>query len=96
MATVFDRGNLRLYLNGQRQSVHQRRVGTPFSVVDAHRGTAVLGARSRTDVWQSGSTEDNFDGLIDDVRVYDVALSDAEITLLTVVSPHAAARSTDP
>lgn len=77
VAVVFDNGNVNLYLNA----------GTPatgtsaFTEVPSHANAAGFGATNGRDVFYNADGPANyFDGLLDDLRVYDQALNANQIT----------------
>jgi len=75
VAVSFDFGQLRLYLNGAAQDS----VMASFNMVGTHGNVSGIGARNDEDSFGNNSTGDYFGGLIDDVQIYDNALSVAEI-----------------
>jgi len=75
VAVSFDNGVLKLYVHGTEQSS----ITAGFTSATQHSNNAGLGARNAQDSFGNSSTGDYFGGLIDDVRIYDNALSAGEI-----------------
>jgi len=75
VAAVFDSGSLLLYMNGEQQAV----TAATFAAVGSHTSAAAIGARRGSDAFGTADNGDYFDGLIDDVRLYDNALTADEI-----------------
>jgi hypothetical protein len=84
-AVTFDNGSLRLYINGVERAL----ASANFTTVANHKDAAGIGARNSQDAFGKRGTGDYFGGLIDDVRIYDNALSPDEIKELTAVRPAA-------
>jgi hypothetical protein len=82
-AVTFDNGSLRLYINGEEQAS----ASAKFTKVGNHKDAAGIGVRNSQDAFGKRGTGDYFGGLIDDVRIYDNALSAEEIKELTAVRP---------
>ena len=82
-AVTFDNGSLRLYINGEEQAS----ASAKFTKVGGHKDAAGIGVRNSQDAFGKRGTGDYFGGLIDDVRIYDNALSADEIKELTAVRP---------
>jgi hypothetical protein len=75
VAVSFDSGPLKLYLNGVEVAA-----GTAsFTSVPSHTNAAGLGARNSQDAFGGSASGDYYGGLIDDVQMYDNALSAAQI-----------------
>jgi hypothetical protein len=68
---VFDGANIKLYVNGAPED------SKPFTSVWAGSGATAMGRG-----FYSGARADFWPGLIDEVRIYGRALSDAEIAAL--------------
>jgi len=77
VALIFDRGELKLYVNG----VQQAAVMADFGGVLSHSNTSTIGY-SEQDAFDSAGGF--FGGLIDDVRLYSHALTQSEIACLAV------------
>jgi len=75
VAVTFDNGLFKLYLNGAEQDS----ITAGFTIATAHSNAAGIGACNGQDAFGGSSTGDYFGGLIDDVQVYDNALSAGEI-----------------
>jgi len=75
VAAVFDSGSLLLYMNGEQQAV----TAATFATVGSHTSAAGIGARRLDGAFGTAGTGDYFGGLIDDVRLYDNALTADEI-----------------
>jgi len=73
VAGVFNNGSLKIYLNGAKQNEN---ADAPESM-PTNDQPLLIGRRTG-----SGTTRQDFNGKIDEVRVYDRALSDTEITEL--------------
>jgi hypothetical protein len=84
-AVTFDNGSLRLYINGVERAL----ASANFTTVANHKDAAGIGARNSQDAFGKRGTGDYFGGLIDDVRIYDNALSPDEIKELAAVRPAA-------
>ena len=84
-AVTFDNGSLRLYINGAERAS----ASANFTTVASHKDAAGIGARNSQDAFGKRGTGDYFGGHIDDVRIYDNALSADEIKELTAVRPAA-------
>jgi hypothetical protein len=82
-AVTFDNGSLRLYINGKEQAS----ASAKFTQVGSHTDAAGIGVRNSQDAFGKRGTGDYFGGLIDDVRIYDNALSADEIKEMTAVRP---------
>jgi len=78
VAITFDNGLFKLYLNGAEQDS----IMAGFTIATAHSNAAGIGARNAQDAFGNSSTGDYFGGLIDDVQVYDNALSASDIAAL--------------
>jgi hypothetical protein len=78
VAFVFDRGSLRLYVDG-RQKAEGR---APYDRVGTHIDEAGLGGRVGSDAFADGRDGHCFGGLIDEVRIYGRALSAEEVRQL--------------
>jgi len=74
-AATFDNGTLKLYVHGAEQASAL----AGFTMPTAHSNAAGIGARNGQDSFGGTATGDYFGGLIDDVRIYDNALSAEEI-----------------
>jgi len=86
VAVTFDNGSLRLYVNGAEEAA----ATAGFSTVPSHTNASGIGARNAQDAFGGGDfTGDYFSGLIDDVQMYDNALSAAEIAELLAGHPKA-------
>lgn len=79
VAAVFDRGTLRLYLDGEEAAV-TRDAG--FAVVPSHVGGSELGGNTTTTPWAYESEDKFFGGHIDATAVYRRALSPTDIEKL--------------
>lgn len=77
IATSFDNGRIELYINGNLEDSHNN-VG--FSQVSSHSGSAGLGASNSDNAFDE--VNNNFNGLIDDLFIYQFALSSSEIDQL--------------
>jgi hypothetical protein len=77
VAISFDNGVFKLYLNGKEVAS----TTTSFTSVPSHTNASGLGATNAGNAFIGATSGDNFGGLIDDVRMYDQALSAAEIRL---------------
>jgi len=75
VAAVFDSGSLLLYVNGEQQAV----TAATFTTVGGHTSAAGIGARRLDGPFGVAGTGDHFAGLIDDVRLYDNAVTADEI-----------------
>ncbi len=75
VAVTFDNGLFKLYVHG----VEQDSVTAGFTSATEHSNAPGIGARNGQDSFGGSATGDYFGGLIDDVRIYDNALSAAEI-----------------
>jgi len=75
VGATFDNGLFMLYLNGKEVDS----ITAGFTSATAHSNAAGIGARNGQDSFGGTGTGDYFGGLIDDVRVYDNALSVDEI-----------------
>ncbi|MBL7186878.1 MAG: LamG domain-containing protein [Phycisphaerae bacterium] len=75
VATTFDSGLFKLYVHGAEQDS----VTAGFTSSTQHSNDAGLGGRAAQDAFGNTATGDYFGGLIDDVRIYDNALSAGEI-----------------
>jgi hypothetical protein len=75
VAATFDNGLFKLYVQGAEQDS----VTAPFTLATQHSNTSGLGARAGQDAFGGTALGDYFGGLIDDVRMYDNALSAGEI-----------------
>ena len=82
-AMTFDNGSLRLYVNG----VERAMASAKFTTVAGRKDAAGIGARNGQDAFGKRGTGDYFGGLIDDVRIYDNALSADEIKELAASRP---------
>ena len=82
-AVTFDNGSLSLYINGVERAL----ASANFTTVSSHKDAAGIGARNSQDAFGKRGTGDYFGGLIDDVRIYDNALSVDEIEKLTAGRP---------
>ncbi|MEM6822913.1 MAG: LamG-like jellyroll fold domain-containing protein, partial [Verrucomicrobiota bacterium] len=81
VATVFDKGRLRLFWDGNEiasgWAIHNH--------LDAHTGSTSLGATASTDAFDvTGGPTSFYEGLIDDVRVFDRALTEVQIGVLNL------------
>jgi hypothetical protein len=85
VALTFGASTLKLYLNG----VEAASVATSFAQVSSHTNGSGLGARNGQDAFGGSATGDYYGGLIDDVQVYDEALS-AELIKAMAITPGAA------
>jgi hypothetical protein len=85
-AVTFDNGSLRLYVNGVERAL----ASAKFTAVAGRKDAAGIGARNSQDAFGKRGTGDYFGGLIDDVRIYDDALSADEISELVAARPAAA------
>lgn len=84
-AVTFDNGSLSLYINGVERAL----ATANFTTAASHKDAAGIGARNSQDAFGQRGTGDYFGGHIDDVRIYDNALSADEIEKLTVGRPAA-------
>ncbi len=75
VAATFDNGVLKLYMQGAERASAM----ATFTLATQHSNTAGIGARAGQDSFGGTATGDYFGGLIDDVRIYDNALSLVEI-----------------
>ena len=75
VAATFDNGVFKLYVQG----VEEDSVTAGYTLATQHSNTAGLGARASQDAFGGTAGGDYFAGLIDDVRMYDTALSAGEI-----------------
>lgn len=82
-AVTFDNGSLRLYING----IERARASAKFTMIAGRKDAAGIGARNSQDAFGKRGTGDYFGGLIDDVRIYDNALSADEIKELAAARP---------
>jgi hypothetical protein len=80
-AVSFDNGLLKLYLNGALAGS----TTASFTQVASHTNVSGLGARNGQDSFGGSATGDYFGGLIDDVQVYNEALSEATILQIKTV-----------
>ncbi|MFZ9738863.1 MAG: LamG-like jellyroll fold domain-containing protein, partial [Prochlorotrichaceae cyanobacterium] len=74
----FDQGQLHGYLNGKLFGT----TTTAFNAIPTHTGDIGIGYNNGGTRLSNTSTRDTgnyFDGILDDIRIYDVALTDAEI-----------------
>ncbi len=78
VAVSFNNGAFKLYLNGKEAGS----ATAAFTSVPSHTNAAGLGARNGQDAFGTTGTGDYYGGLIDDVRMYDQALTAAEIQRL--------------
>jgi hypothetical protein len=81
VAVVFDRGSFRLYVDGSEMAS----VKAGFAAVGTHGSASALGASGWGDAFGRSTTGAFFAGLIDDVRIYNRALSAEEIGALAVM-----------
>lgn len=77
IALIFDNGSLEMYVDGNLVD----NATASFASILSHSNNAGLGANNNGDVWGSSSVN-TFNGTLDDVQIYDVALSDAHINTL--------------
>ena len=85
VAVTFDNGLFKLYLHGTEHDS----ITAGFTTATAHSNAAGIGARNSQDSFGGTATGDYFGGLIDDVQVYDNALSASEIAALAGGYPQA-------
>jgi uncharacterized protein YjdB len=74
VAVRFDNGNIELFVDGSSVANNST---TNFTTVNSHNNGAGIGAINGGDVFNNSANY--FDGLIDDIRVYEDALTDAQI-----------------
>ncbi|MBN1804228.1 MAG: LamG domain-containing protein [Sedimentisphaerales bacterium] len=82
-AVTFDNGLLRLYINGSERAF----ASAKFTTVARRKDAAGIGVRNSQDAFGKRGTGDYFGGLIDDLRIYDNALSADEIKELAAIRP---------
>jgi hypothetical protein len=75
VAISFNSGAFKLYLNG----VEVGSTTATFASVPSHTNASGLGARNAQDAFGNSASGDYYGGLIDDVQMYDSALTQAEI-----------------
>jgi hypothetical protein len=75
VAVTLENGQIALYVNGAPMAT----ATGAFTSIRNHTNAAGIGARAGQDAFDNGSTGHYFGGLIDDVRIYDNALSFVEI-----------------
>jgi Concanavalin A-like lectin/glucanases superfamily/Secretion system C-terminal sorting domain len=78
VAAVFNDGLMELYLNGKRNN----QAKAPFSEVNNKANRSALGGYVISDVFNSTSANNIFQGFIDDFNVYDEVLFPSEIATL--------------
>jgi len=83
VAASFDNGSFRLYLNGALVGS----TATTFTQVASHTNASAIGGRNGSDTFNDSSGTGYFGGLIDDVQVYNEALSETKILEITTVGP---------
>ena len=82
LASTFDGTNLKIYVNGVLESTTTN--STPFTLATNNRDL-LIGKTYGSQM--AGGSDESFDGLIDDLRIYNTALSDSEIYSLYQHSP---------
>jgi hypothetical protein len=92
VAVTFDNGSLSLYINGVERAL----ASANFIFVASHKDAAGIGARNGQDAFGNRGKGDYFGGHIDDVRIYDNALSADEIEKLTAGRPATAVVQPEP
>lgn len=78
VAAVFDNGDLRLFVEGDLAAS----VSTGSPVIGGHSNQGCIGARVSQDSFGDTGDGGNFDGRIDDVLIYESALTQTEIQAL--------------
>ncbi len=78
VAVSFNSGAFKLYLNGKEVGS----TTTTFTSVPSHTNVSGLGARNGQDAFGGSASGDYYGGLIDDVRMYNQALTAVEIRRL--------------
>lgn len=80
LVMVFDRGNVKVYEN----AVKIIDLNSTFTSIAAHNSDACLGTKTEADAFSvgaiAGGNNDNYIGLIDEVKVFDRALVPNEVT----------------
>jgi len=75
-AVVFDQGEFSLYVDGEIRTSLQ----SAFTVVDSHGDDGCVGISEDTDAFEASGNA--YSGLLDEIRVYDIALSAPEVAAL--------------
>ena len=82
VALVFNNGVLKLYLDGTPSATQS----TGLSSIQSHDDPGGIGSSNNVDAFGAG-TGSYFEGLIDDARLYDVALDDGQVQEIYNTSP---------
>ncbi len=86
VAVSFNNGAFRLYLNGKQVGA----ATATFTSIPSHTNASGLAARNSSDAFGTSGGGGYYGGLIDDVRMYDQALTLAEIRPIAGIVPVAA------